>query len=176
MARHSIQVDPRVREARSARLQALRESGTSAQLALDTGLKASHVDRLTATERTSRSLDESAGDDAPPLRETVVDAGAEQVLAMLDELGDRERAVLCARFGLGTPELTLRKRAEFNRAMRRELVAAVEELTGAGVVAFLAASHAAPDVVVQVFLLDRAVQHRVDRGTAGERPHVVAVS
>ena len=48
-------------------------------------------------------------------------------------------------------------RASFSEMMRGDLVAAVEELTGAAVVAFLSDSSAEPDVAVQVYVLDRQV-------------------
>lgn len=48
-------------------------------------------------------------------------------------------------------------RAHFAQMMKADLVAAVQELTGAVVVAFLSDSSPDPDVSVEVFVLDRPV-------------------
>jgi uncharacterized protein YbcI len=53
--------------------------------------------------------------------------------------------------------LALTLRREFHQAMRDDLVRAVADLTGNEVVAFLSSSHIDPDIVGQVFILDRPV-------------------
>jgi RNA polymerase sigma factor (sigma-70 family) len=96
----------------------LRDSGREparAELAARTGLSPEQVDDLLATDRAPRSLQEPAGADevgtfgelvADPLAEdeyerVLATVEAEQLHALLAGLGDRERDVLRARYGLG---------------------------------------------------------------------------
>lgn len=51
-------------------------------------------------------------------------------------------------------EAVLQIRSTFQRTMRVEASAAIEELTGRRVVAFMSANHIEPDVAVELFLLE----------------------
>ncbi|MBA3421890.1 MAG: DUF2294 domain-containing protein [Thermoleophilaceae bacterium] len=51
-------------------------------------------------------------------------------------------------------EAVLQLRGTFQRTMRQEASAAIEELTGRRVVAFMSDNHIDPDVAVEVFLLE----------------------
>jgi uncharacterized protein YbcI len=53
----------------------------------------------------------------------------------------------------GKAGVVLGMRREFQNAMRRELVAGVEELTGREVIAFFSANHVEPDTALESFLL-----------------------
>lgn len=75
------------------------------------------------------------------------------VLVLCDALTPGERSLV----ERGATAAALRVRDEFNKMMRADLVQAVEELTGCAVVAYLASAHVDPDVVSQVFMLDRPV-------------------
>ncbi|MDQ6835325.1 MAG: DUF2294 domain-containing protein [Actinomycetota bacterium] len=53
----------------------------------------------------------------------------------------------------GKTEIVLDIRKEFQATMRRDLVAAIEELTGRKVIAFFSANHIEPDAALESFLL-----------------------
>jgi uncharacterized protein YbcI len=53
----------------------------------------------------------------------------------------------------GRTELVLSTRKAYQETMREDLVAAVEEITGRTVYAFLSDNHADPDVAVECFVL-----------------------
>jgi uncharacterized protein YbcI len=53
----------------------------------------------------------------------------------------------------GKAQVVLGMRREFQQTMGRDLVAAVEELTGREVIAFFSANHIEPDTAVESFLL-----------------------
>jgi uncharacterized protein YbcI len=55
----------------------------------------------------------------------------------------------------GDGAAAIRMRQDLQHAMRNGLVAAVEELTGCRVVAFMSDNHVEPDLVAQIFVLDR---------------------
>lgn len=114
---------------KQAHLEAVQRSGREpgrAELAQRTGLPLEQVDELLATERVPRSLEEPAaasGDDvgtfgdllADPLAESEYEdvlaaIEVEELHALLAGLGEREREVLRARYGLdgGGDELSLR--------------------------------------------------------------------
>ena len=57
----------------------------------------------------------------------------------------------------GQSEAVLQVRRRLQRAMREELSAAVERLTGCRVIAFLSDNHIDPDVASEIFVLDRSV-------------------
>jgi uncharacterized protein YbcI len=57
----------------------------------------------------------------------------------------------------GRHDAVLRIRRQFRDLMRSELVEAVEALTGCGVLALVADNSIEPDLGVQLFVLDRAV-------------------
>lgn len=89
------------------------------------GLPTSQVEKLLCTDRTAWGLDEPTGTqagDGATVREQLADPPAheayervpQQVLAsqipdLLDCLTDRERTVICSRYGLGRREQTLRE-------------------------------------------------------------------
>ena len=86
------------------------------------GLPTSQVEKLLCTDRTARGLDEPTGGDGATVGELLADPPAheayervpQQVLAaqipgLLDHLTERERTVICSRYGLGRREQTLRE-------------------------------------------------------------------
>lgn len=107
----------RVRDARRACLQAERAEPSAGELADATGFTREHVERLTAAERSPRSLEEPLGTDdgwagtfsdhlADPVAEDaydhVVDHGGSEALDELwDDLSPRERKVVHAHYGVG---------------------------------------------------------------------------
>jgi RNA polymerase sigma factor (sigma-70 family) len=115
----------RVKLARREHLQAHGCEPSSAELATATTLTREQVERLTAVERAPRALEEPIGDGedmdgtfgellADPIAEDAyerVDRSLEVdgLRALPSRLGERERAVLCARFGLGERQQTLRE-------------------------------------------------------------------
>jgi RNA polymerase primary sigma factor len=115
----------RVKDARREHLQAHGREPTSADLAESTGFAREQVDKLVAAERAPRALDEPIGDgdDADTsFGELLTDPVAEEDYERVDrrleieelrelpnELCERERAILRARFGLGGQQRTLRE-------------------------------------------------------------------
>jgi RNA polymerase primary sigma factor len=101
---------------------------TAGQLANRTGFSQAQVEDLVAMDRVPRSIDEPIrGDDgelgafgellADPLAEDAYEqlldhSEIEQVRALLGSLNDRERMILRARYGLDSPELSLRDLGE----------------------------------------------------------------
>jgi uncharacterized protein YbcI len=57
----------------------------------------------------------------------------------------------------GRPDAVLDLRRQFEPTLRRELVGAVERLTGCQVCAFISGNQIEPDVEAEVFVLDRPV-------------------
>jgi RNA polymerase sigma factor (sigma-70 family) len=115
----------RIKKAQRSLEQGSRREVTSAELAAIVGLPRADVESLLRTERTARGLDEPAGSEAvdgtsvgelladPPAQEAY-ERVPEQLLAaevpgLLGRLTDRERTVICSRYGLGRPEQTLRE-------------------------------------------------------------------
>jgi RNA polymerase sigma factor (sigma-70 family) len=101
---------------------------TEVELAAATGLSGAQVDELLALERAPRSIEEPVSGDEGELGvfgELLVDPLAQdayeqlldhseidQVRALLGSLGDRERMILRARYGLDGPEQSLREVGE----------------------------------------------------------------
>jgi RNA polymerase sigma factor (sigma-70 family) len=98
---------------------------SSTELSAIVGLPRSQIESLVRSERSARGLDDPAGAEArdgttvgdlvpdPPAQEAY-DSVPEQVLAaeipgLLSCLTDRERTVICRRYGLGRREQTLRE-------------------------------------------------------------------
>jgi RNA polymerase primary sigma factor len=115
----------RIKNAQRQFEQARRRTATCAELSAIVGLPRSQVESLLCTDRTARGLDEPAGTEAidgttvselladPPAQEAY-DRVPQRVLAaqipgLLEYLTDRERTVICSRYGLGRPEQTLRE-------------------------------------------------------------------
>lgn len=72
------------------------------------------------------------------------------VALMEDTLTKAERSLVLD----GKAEEVLRTRRTFQRTMRADIVAAVEELTGRRVIAFMSDTHIDPDVACEVILLE----------------------
>jgi RNA polymerase primary sigma factor len=113
----------RIRAARRAHLRTHGTEATSAELSAATGLTAAQVESLLATERPRRSFDEPptpGGASAATVGETIADPLAEreyegvldqieirEARDLAERLGERERAVIQAHYGLGQPTQTL---------------------------------------------------------------------
>ena len=89
------------------------------------------------------------------------------VVVMEDALTRGEKNLVAA----GRAAAARAIRAHYAQMMRGDLVAAVQELTGGLVVAFLHDSSAEPDVSVQLFVLDRPVSAEL----AGEASEVASL-
>jgi RNA polymerase primary sigma factor len=115
----------RVRDARREHLQVHGSEPTCQELAEETSLARSQVEDLIVAERCPRALDEPLrGDEgtgvtlgdllADPYAEDAYERvpqriAVEALPALLQTLGDRERSIVRARFGLDGPERTLRE-------------------------------------------------------------------
>jgi RNA polymerase primary sigma factor len=115
----------RVKNAQRQFEQAHRREATSAELAMIVRLPQWQVENLLVTERSARGLDEPAGAEAgegATMGELLADPRAQeayervpqrllaaQVPTLLDDLTQRERIVIRARYGLGGRERTLRE-------------------------------------------------------------------
>ena len=115
----------RIKNAQRRFEQTSRREATSAELAAIVGLPRSQVESLLGTERTARCLDEPTGSEAgegATVSELLADPRAQeayervparvlaaQVPALLADLTQRERTVMCSRYGLGEPQRTLRE-------------------------------------------------------------------
>ena len=60
----------------------------------------------------------------------------------------------------GQSELVREMRKAFQRTMRNDAIAGVEQLTGRKVIAFLSDNHIEPDIAVATFILDSRPQDR----------------
>jgi RNA polymerase sigma factor (sigma-70 family) len=114
-----------VKKARREHQQAHGGDPSSADLAAATGLTREQVENRIAIERTPRALEEAAFDDddaaatfadllADPVAEdeyerVVERMRIEQLPDLTETLDERERSILCAHYGLGTPSRTLRE-------------------------------------------------------------------
>jgi RNA polymerase sigma factor (sigma-70 family) len=117
-----------LKRAHAELLQQTGREPTGIELAHATGLTGAQVDELLALERAPRSIEEPISGDKGELGafgELLVDPLAhdayeqlldhseiEQVRALLGSLGDRERMILRARYGLDGPEQSLREVGE----------------------------------------------------------------
>ena len=115
----------RIKEAQRRFEQTRRREATSAELSPIVGLPQSQVEKLLCTERTARGFDEPTGvepGEGTTVGELLADPPAadayervpQQVLAaqvpeLLCHLSDRERTVICSRYGLGQREQTLQE-------------------------------------------------------------------
>jgi RNA polymerase sigma factor (sigma-70 family) len=115
----------RVKHAQRSFEQACGREPSTEDLATVAGLPRAQVECLIRTDRTPRGLDEPArgegGDRATPA-EMLTDPPAEdayeraeqrlltdEVPRLLELLDERERTVICSRYGIGRPERTLRE-------------------------------------------------------------------
>jgi RNA polymerase primary sigma factor len=117
----------RVRNAERSHLQEKGREPSLPELAEATGIDVPHIECLACAERRARALQEPlSGDEGgsdtfgdllrDPTAEDAFDRVPQQLLAselapLLGELSDRERSILCGRFGIGGPERTLRELA-----------------------------------------------------------------
>jgi RNA polymerase sigma factor (sigma-70 family) len=131
----------RVKDARRVHLQAHGREPTTGELSDATGLPLEQVQRLIAVDRTPRAFEEPlAGEDgagtlgdlvADPSGEDAYDSvvgkvASEQVSTLPDALSERERAILSARYGLGSEAETLREIAD-GLGLSAERVRQIEE-------------------------------------------------
>ncbi len=72
------------------------------------------------------------------------------VVMLFDALTKAERSLVAS----GQAEAVLGIRKTLQRAMRDDSIAAVEEITGRRVAAFLSDNHIDPDISVEVFVLE----------------------
>jgi uncharacterized protein YbcI len=75
------------------------------------------------------------------------------VVVMEDTLTTGERSLIAD----GREEAVLDMRREFQRAMRDDLTAPIEELTGCKVLALMSDNHIDPDLAAEIFVLDQPV-------------------
>jgi RNA polymerase primary sigma factor len=115
----------RVKDARREHLQLHKTEPSTAELATKTGFSREQVENLIAAERTPRALEEPLSDEEDPngvFEQCLADPAAEEEYEQVDcrlereelchlpgELGDRERTVISARFGLDCQAQTLRE-------------------------------------------------------------------
>jgi RNA polymerase sigma factor (sigma-70 family) len=115
----------RIKDAQRRFQQRWRREATMGELAEMVGLPRTQIESLICTERTPRGLDEPAGGEAgsgltvgdlladPPAEEPYARVPqrvlAEELPHLLGHLTERERTVICRRFGIGQPEETLRE-------------------------------------------------------------------
>jgi RNA polymerase sigma factor (sigma-70 family) len=131
----------RVKDAQLKRLQADGCEPSTAELSEATGFTPDHVRALVAAERAPRALEEpiGRGDDAGRVGDLVSDPCAEDAFDRIvnqlaseslrelpDDLGERERTILAARYGLGRPPQTLREVAR-ELGISAERVRQIEE-------------------------------------------------
>jgi RNA polymerase primary sigma factor len=119
----------RVKEAQRKFEQARGRTATYDDLANGAGLPRRQVESLICTDRASRGLDEPAGGEtgdpttpgemlADPPAEDAYQGVERRLLAaqlprLLAHLSERERTIICSRFGIGRRPQTLREIAEF---------------------------------------------------------------
>jgi uncharacterized protein YbcI len=72
------------------------------------------------------------------------------IVVLEDTLTKGERALV----RIGRSEKVIDLRGEFQTAMRSDAVAAVEQLTGRSVMAFMSTNHIDPDLAAEVFVLE----------------------
>jgi RNA polymerase sigma factor (sigma-70 family) len=114
----------RIRDARRDLAQKHGREPTTDEVAVKAGLTRAQAEDLFAIERPSRALEEPAGsfDGSGTVADLIEDPGAEsefaqvlerieidQVRALTEGLGERERVILAAHYGLGRPAQTLRE-------------------------------------------------------------------
>jgi RNA polymerase sigma factor (sigma-70 family) len=113
----------RVKRAQLDHLQARHGDASPREVAERTGLPQPRVERLMTAGRRARSMDEPVGDgEGDALVETIAEPSAgdayervtawlaaKQLPRMLRDLSERQRAVVCARYGIGCEQSTLRE-------------------------------------------------------------------
>jgi RNA polymerase primary sigma factor len=120
--------------------QAHKREPSLAELVASTGLPSEQIQRLLVSERTPRGLDEALFDgQATTVGDLIADPEAEQAYERVEDrthglhlddlvgcLDERERAILCARYGLGCTAQTLRDLAQ-DHGVSAERVRQLEE-------------------------------------------------
>jgi RNA polymerase primary sigma factor len=97
----------RIKDAQRRFGQTRRREATAAELSAMVGLSTSQVEKLLCTDRTARGLDDLPAHEA--YERVPQQVLASQIPGLLGHLTDRERAVICSRYGLGRREQTLRE-------------------------------------------------------------------
>ena len=130
-----------IRQARREHRQAHKCEPSLPELVKTTGLTSEQIQRLLVSERVPRSLDETIFDDegATTVGDLIADPEAEHAYDRVEEqthgvdlgdlvkcLDDREREILCARYGLGCTARTLRDVAG-DHGVSAERVRQIEE-------------------------------------------------
>jgi RNA polymerase sigma factor (sigma-70 family) len=129
-----------IRLARREHRQAHKREPSLPELVEETGLTSEQIQRLLVSERAPRGLDEAIFDgEGATIGDLVVDPEAEQAYERVEErmhgvdlgdlvecLDDRERQILCARYGLGCTARTLQDVAG-DHGVSAERVRQIEE-------------------------------------------------
>src|SRR4051812_30052044 len=100
-----------------------------------------------------RLLSEYTGRGPTKARTTI--SGRMVACLLEDTLTKGERALVAH----GRVDAVLEMRYQYQQAMSDELSAAVSQITGRQVVAFMSSNHASPDYAVEVFVLDGEPEH-----------------
>jgi RNA polymerase sigma factor (sigma-70 family) len=144
MSDRALRKIARIKDAQREYLQRCGREPSVSALAEATELPRTQVESLMAAERSPRALEEPVGGDQDTgitLGEMLDDPSAseafdriprdlelEQLPRVLDVLNERERAIICARFGLDGPEATLRELGE-RLGVSAERVRQIEEVS-----------------------------------------------
>jgi RNA polymerase sigma factor (sigma-70 family) len=131
----------RVKDVQRKQLQIDGHEPSTEELSSATGFSPDHVQALVAAERAPRALEEpiGRGEGAGRVGDLVADPSGEDAFDRIvtslaseslhelpDDLGDRERVILSARYGLGRPTQTLREVAR-DLGISAERVRQIEE-------------------------------------------------
>jgi uncharacterized protein YbcI len=100
-----------------------------------------------------RLLSEYTGRGPTKARTTI--SGRLVACLLEDTLTKGERALVAH----GRVEAVLEMRYQYQQAMSDELTAAVSQITGRQVVAFMSSNHASPDYAIEAFVLDGEPEH-----------------
>jgi uncharacterized protein YbcI len=76
------------------------------------------------------------------------------IIVVLEDLLTTAERSLVAR---GKHDAVMQLRAEFQNAIREDMVAVIEDLTGAKVRAFMSSNHLDPDMALEAFVLDQPI-------------------
>jgi uncharacterized protein YbcI len=88
-----------------------------------------------------------------PTKARTIHSGKIVLCVLEDTMTKAERSLATD----GKEEWVLKMRHTFQLTMRKDLTAAVEELTNRTVVAFMSANHVDPDLAAEVFVLDEPI-------------------
>jgi uncharacterized protein YbcI len=93
-----------------------------------------------------------------PTKARTIHSGKIVLCVLEDTMTKAERSLAAD----GKEEWVLKMRHTFQLTMRKDLTAAVEELTDRKVVAFMSANHVEPDLAAEVFVLDEPIAGTAD--------------